>query len=134
MSSGYPMNELASVRSLFFAKPGHSLGMKEMIVSTQAKKFDPAYPDDAQFVENVMWEDSRIGFVTLNISGSNNDTVPWSGSFADPGAQMQEVFERNGANMRWLKAAFSKAKNDHAKAIVIAVQADMWDPEALASN
>ena len=133
-SSGYPLKELASVRSLFFARPGHTLGMNEKLVSTQARNFDPAYPGDAQFVENVMWEDSRIVFVALNIPGSNNDTVPWTGMFADAGAQMQEVSERNGANMRWLQAAFSKAKDDHAKAVVIAVQADMWDPEALASN
>jgi Calcineurin-like phosphoesterase len=134
LSSGDPLKELASVRSLFFAKPGHTLGLNEKIVSTQAKDFDPNYPTDAQFVENVMWEDSRVVFVTVNLPGSNNDTVPWTGTFANPGAQDQEVAERNGANLRWLQAAFDKAEKDHAKAVVIAVQADMWDPEAVASN
>jgi len=130
-SSGYPLQELASVRSLFFARPGHTLGRNEKIVSTQAKDFDPSYPSDAQFVENVMWDDSRIVFVTMNIPGSNNDTLPWTGAFANPGAQMQEVSERNAANMRWLNAAFDQAKKDHARAVVIAIQADMWDPSAL---
>ena len=130
-SSGAPLSELASVRSLFFSQPGHSLGMHQKIVATQARDFDPAYPADAQFVENVMWEDSRVVFVTLNIPGSNNDTLPWTGSFADPGAQMQEIAERNGANQRWLQAAFDKANRDRARAVVIAIQADMWDLTAL---
>jgi hypothetical protein len=133
-SSGYPLNELASVRSLFFAKPGHTLGMHEKIVSTQARKFDPAYPADAQFVENVMWNSSGVVFVTVNLPGSNNDTLPWSGSFANPGAQMQEVSERTDADMRWLQAAFDEANNDRARAVVVAVQADMWDPAALVSG
>ena len=133
-SSGNPLSELASVRSLFFARPGHTLGMNEKIVSTQARKFDPAYPADAKFVENVMWNSSGVVFVTVNVPGSNNDTTPWSGSFADPGAQMQEVSERTDADIRWLQAAFDQARDTHAKALVIIQQADMWDPEALASG
>ena len=53
-SSGYPLNELASVRSLFFPNPGDTLGGRKKQVLTQAQAFDPAYPTDAQFVENVM--------------------------------------------------------------------------------
>lgn len=129
--SGSPLNELASVRSLFFAKPGHTLGINEKTVRTQAKDFDPAYPADAQFVENVMWKDSRVVFVTLNLPGSNNDTLAWSGSFANPGAQMVEVSERTDADIRWLKAAFKEANDTHARALVLAVQADMWDLAAI---
>jgi len=108
--------------------------VNEKIVRTQAKNYDPAYPSDAQFVENVMWEDSRIVFVTLNIPGSNNDPVPLSGTFANPSTQTQEVSERTDADMHWLQAAFDQARDDHAKAVVIVQQADMWDPEALASG
>jgi hypothetical protein len=133
-SSGNPLSELASVRSLFFARPGHTLGLNEKIVSTQARKFDPAYPADAKFVENVMWNSSGVVFVTVNMPGSNNDSTPWSGSFANPGAQMQEVSERTDADIRWLQAAFDQARDNHAKAVVIIQQADMWDPEALASG
>ena len=134
LSAGDPLKELASVRSLFFARPGHALGINDTEVLTQAKAFDPAYPSDAQFVENVMWEKSRVVFVTVNLPGSNNDTVPWSGSFSNPAAQDQEVAERSGADIRWLQAAFKRAEKDHAKGVVIAVQADMWDPEAVAAN
>jgi hypothetical protein len=131
-SSGYPLKELASVRQLFFAKPGYTLGRHEKRVWTQARHYDPAFPTDAQFVENVMWQDSGVVFVTLNVPGSNNDTVPWTGDFSDPAAQDEEVANRTAADMRWLQAAFDAARRGHAKAVVVALQADMWDPEAAA--
>jgi hypothetical protein len=133
-SSGYPLKELASVRELFFARPGHTLGLHDKVVQTQAQQFDPAYPSDAKFVENLMWKNAGVVFVTVNMPGSNNDTLPWSGSFADPGAQGQEVYERNLANLHWLRAAFDEARATRARAIVIALQADMWDLSALGAG
>jgi len=130
--TGDPLKELASLRSLFFAKAGYSLGVHEKKVRSQAQYFDPAYPTDKQFVENVMWEDSKVVFVTLNLPGSNNDTVQWTGAFTNPTAQAQEVFERTAADMRWLERAFHDAEDRHARAVVIAIQADMFDPAALA--
>ncbi len=133
-SSGALPKELASVRGLFFAKPGSTLGLDEKSVWSQAQYFDPAYPADAQFVENVMWMDGKVLFVILNAPGSNNDTLAWSGTFADPAAQDQEVAERTTANERWLESAFQAARKNHARAVVIGQQADMWDPEAVAAN
>ncbi|MEO8001947.1 MAG: metallophosphoesterase, partial [Arenimonas sp.] len=130
-SSGDPLKELGSVRDLFFARPGKTLGLASKDVWTQAQYFDPTHPTDAQFVENVMWEDSRVVFATMNIpGGSNNDTTPWTGIFDNPAAQAQEVVERTNANLRWLQKTFDTANRDHAHAVVIAVQADMWDTEA----
>jgi len=73
-TSGFPLFELLAVRNLFFAQPGYTLGGRKKRVLTQAQEFDPAHPTDAQFVENVMWEESQVVFVTLNVPGSNNDT------------------------------------------------------------
>jgi hypothetical protein len=129
--AGDPLKELAAVRKLFFAKPGKTLGFKEKDVWSQAKYFDPAFPNDAQFVENVAWEDSRVVFVTLNVPGSNNDTLPWTNGFENPAAQANEIATRDAANVRWLQAAFQHATTRHAKAMVIALQADMWDPSAV---
>jgi len=81
-----------------------------------------------------MWRMGRVVFVTVNVPGSNNDTGPWSGVFANPAAQDQEVAQRTAADIRWLQAAFRKAKDEHALGVVIAQQADMWDPEAVAGN
>jgi hypothetical protein len=130
--SGDPLKELASVRSLFFARPGRTLGGEDKEVWSQAKYFDPAFPADAQFVENVAWDDAKVVFVTINMPGSNNDTLPWTNGFENPNAQAQEIAERSAANIRWLKAAFKHAMSSHARAVVIALQADMWDPAAVA--
>ena len=59
-----------------------------------------AYPTDAQFVENVMWKQGKVIFVTLNIPGSNNDILPWAVTFANPITQTQEVAERTSADFR----------------------------------
>jgi hypothetical protein len=134
-SSGAPLRELASVRQLFFARPGVSLGKHVKKVQSQAEHFDAAFPTDSQFVENVMWHESRIMFATFNIpGGSNDDTSPWTGIFADPSAQAAEAVDRRGANLRWLQRTFDTAREEHAKAIVIVLQANMWDPEAIAAG
>ena len=131
-SSGAPLKELASLRSLFFAKPGETLGRHVRRVNSQAEFYDRAHPADSQFVENVMWQDSGVTFATFNMpGGSNNDTSPWAGQFADPTAQAEEVAERSAANLRWLQAAFDQARDSHSRAVVVALQADMWDPQAI---
>lgn len=133
-SAGDPLKELAAVRSLFFAKTGRSLGRNERSVMSQARHFDSAHPADAQFVENLMWEDSRVVFVTVNMPGSNNDTLPWTGDYTNATAQAKEVAERSEADVRWLEAAFNRAEARHARAVVIALQADMWDPAAVVAG
>ncbi len=132
-ASGYPRNELAALRSLFFATPGYTLGGRGKQVLSQAQAWDPAHPADAQFVENVMWEQSQVVFATFNMpGGSNDDRSPWSAPFSDPAAQAQEYTERDAANLRWLQRTFGQAEADGAKAVVIGLQADMWDSEAIA--
>jgi hypothetical protein len=131
-SSGAPLNELASVRSLFFPSPGSTLGGRKMGVLSQAQMRDPAHPADAQFVENVMWQQSQTVFVTLNVPGSNNDGLPWTAPFTDEPARQLEVAERTAADLRWLELAFAWANRERARAVVIGLQADMWDPAAVA--
>jgi hypothetical protein len=127
--SGDPVANLDLVRSIFFAKPGRTLGAQRIVLS-QRFWFNPAYPSDAKYVENVMFEQSRVLFVTLNVpGGSNNDQDIWFGAPAEMAAQAQERTERTGADLRWLALAFGAAKLTRAKGVVIVLQADMWDPE-----
>ena len=128
---GAPLNELAAVRALFFANPGLTLGGRKKQVMTQAAMFDADFSTDAQFVENVMWEESQVVFVTLNLPGSNNDGLPWkggTGAFLDETARKREVAERTAADTRWLTRAFAQAEADGARTVLIGTQADMWDP------
>ncbi|HYJ92638.1 MAG TPA: hypothetical protein VEV84_15115 [Pyrinomonadaceae bacterium] len=134
VGSGAPLNELAAVRSLFFANPGYTLGGQTKRVVTQAEAFDPNFPTDAQFVENVIWEDSQVVFVTLNLPGSNNDGVKWTAPFTNETARQQEVAERTAADMRWLQKAFDLAEHDGARGVLIGIQADMWDPAQIAAG
>src|SRR5262249_38071744 len=62
-----PPENLALVRHIFFANPGWTLGQHPMKVISQATAYDHAFPTDAQYVENVMWEQSKTVFVTVNI-------------------------------------------------------------------
>jgi len=132
-ASGKPLDELAAVRSLFFARPGWTLGLNDMEVYSQAKYFSPSYPDDAQYVENVIWMDAKTVFVTVNMPGSDNDGLAWS-SFENASAREAEVAARTAADIRWLQAAFNLAEREHAAAVVIGLQADMFDPAALAAG
>lgn len=125
-AKGDPLANLDLVRSMFFATPGKTLG-SAMSVHTQAVEFDPAFPKDRNYVENVWWMKSGVLFVTLNIpGGSNNDTDPWYGAPAMSAAQAQEVADRTAANLRWLDAAFKQAGQAGALGVVIQIQADLW--------
>ncbi|HEX4733550.1 MAG TPA: hypothetical protein VH247_03985 [Thermoleophilaceae bacterium] len=107
-NGGYtPTERLATLRSIFFSNPSGD--------------FQDGYP------ENVTWNQSRVQFGVLNIPGSNNDWLPW---FGQPRTQTQidEVTNRTQADLDWLDHIFSQAKASKAKAILIGIQADMWDP------
>jgi hypothetical protein len=131
-ASGAPLNELAAVRGLFFARPGYSLGKHRIEVESQAREYE--VKADSQFVENVLWSQSQVVFVTVNVPGSNNDTLPWTGVYANPAAQANEVAQRTAADIRWLERAFDEAREQHAKAVVVQLQADMWDPAAIGGD
>jgi hypothetical protein len=125
-AKGDPLANLALVRSMFFSAPGTTLG-KAMSVHTQAKEFDPAFPKDRDYVENVWWMQSGVLFVTLNIPGGSNDNAdPWYGTPTATAAQKQETADRSAANQRWLDKAFREASNAGALAVVVEIQADLW--------
>jgi hypothetical protein len=133
-ASGDPAANLALVRTTFFATPGQSQGVA-MAVHSQAQEFDAAFPADKAFVENVWWEKSGVLFVTVNLpGGSNNDTDVWYGAPTMSAAQSQEVAERSAADLRWLDTAFKRAASNGAIAVLIQLQADMWDLDSNATN
>jgi len=134
-AKGDPIANLDLVRSIFFANPGTTLGGRKKQVLSQAIDFDTAHPSDGKYLENVMWEQSKVVFVTINLpGGSNNDMDVWYGAPTETSAQTQERNERTGADLRWLDAAFERANADGAEAVVIIAQADMWDPEKGAAH
>jgi hypothetical protein len=134
-AGGDPIANLQLIRSIFFPAVGVTLGQHKHHVLSQAQLFDPFHPADRKYVENVLWIKSNVLFVTVNIpGGSNNDTDIWYGASTASSAQTQEKAERTGADLRWLNLAFGAAKLLHLKGVVIATQADMWDPEKGAAH
>ena len=73
--------------------------------------------------------------VVCRRSGLQQRRLKWSGgtgAFVNEAARMTEVAERSAANLRWLDRAFDQAEADDARAVLIGLQADMWDPAAIA--
>lgn len=133
-AKGDPIANLALIRSIFFPRAGYTLGDPKRVLS-QAQAFDPAHPSDANFIENVMWEEDQTLFVTINLpGGSNNDQDIWYGAPTASAAQTAEATDRTGADLRWLDAAFARAELDHVGGVVVVAQADMWDPEKGAAH
>ena len=129
-----PLVNLGYVRDIFFANPGHSIAVDKAVFS-QKTNFDPNYPTDATYVENVMWEQSDVVFVTLNVpGGSNNDEDNWANYSNRTQPQTDEILQRTGADLRWLDQAFALAKDVKARAVVIELQADMWDLDGKAPS
>jgi hypothetical protein len=118
---------LDEIRRIFFERRGRTMGVHSAKVKAQA----PAYP------ENVRWFTSRVQFGDLNVPGSNNDYLLWfdptptSNPGDDPArsqSQIDEVNRRTAADLAWLDGIFDAAKANDAEAVVIGLQADMWDP------
>lgn len=136
-AGGDPVANLALIRSIFFADPGLTLGGRKKEVFSQAQYFDQAnHPSDGNYVENVIWVQSKTLFVSVDLpGGSNNDRDIWYGAPTMSARQAAEIVERTGADLRWLDTAFALAQNDpDIQAVVIIAQADMWDSEKGAAH
>jgi hypothetical protein len=114
-----PQERLQALRQGFF-KPGLSLGKTPLLLQNQST-LNPAF---SQFVENQRWLHQQVLFVTLHIVGSNNNF-----EVRDPSA-VAEYFERDSANVAWIRDAFALAQQSSAKALVFAMQADVFESKS----
>jgi hypothetical protein len=123
-----PLERLTEVRRIFYPVVGESLGKRKAQVFSQAQM--PGY---AEFVENVLWSESRVVFSTLHAVGSNNDLVPWftddpGDAFVDqPEPRLAEFERRRNASVAWIHQTFVRAFSERAAGVVIFMQADTWD-------
>lgn len=117
--SYHPLERLAAVREVFFAEPGGTLGRHPMRVDYQ-----PA------LIENVRWIASRVAFTARHVIGSNNGLAPWSGlgHTTPTAAQTAEVSQRIAATFDWIDDTFDTAEVGGLRGVVLAMQADTWDP------
>jgi hypothetical protein len=115
-----PLERLAMLRTMFFPA-GQSLGQVPLAVQSQAAQ-NPAF---AKFVENLRWQHQGVLFATLHIVGSNNNF-----EVRDARA-VAEFMERDRANIAWIQDAFAQAQSSGAKAVVFAMQADVFDSKSI---
>ncbi|MFM9920192.1 hypothetical protein [Lacisediminihabitans sp. H27-G8] len=115
-----PLERLAAVRKTFFPRPGVTLGAP-MRVDSQAR---------SGFPENVDFRKNDISFTAVNIPGSDNSLLPWSGlgQTTPTPEQVAEVQARTQADIRQLTETFQDARRHHDRAVVVMTQADMFDP------
>jgi hypothetical protein len=132
-NGGYvPTERLATIRDLFFPKPGKTLGQHKVKVDYQNRRFP----------ENTMWEQSDVVLGMVHVVGSNDDQAPWFTDRKDAGGtpipetpaeaalQAREFLPRESAAIRWIDKIFDEAQDQHAPGVLISMQADMWDPAA----
>jgi hypothetical protein len=119
-NGGYnPLERLAKIRQVFFAQPGRTLGGQSVPVESQA---------DLGIPENVRWQRANVGFAALHIVGSNDSLAPWTGQTAPTPEQTAEVLNRTAASIQEIHDTFADASRNHQRAVVLLLQADMFDP------
>ncbi|HET7400072.1 MAG TPA: hypothetical protein VFJ94_16275 [Intrasporangium sp.] len=116
-----PLERLAFDRSVFFPQPGVTLGEKPARVESEAR---------AGFPENVRLREQGVSFAALHVVGSNNDLAPWTGignTSATP-QQLAEEQARMANVVDVVRRSFADARRRHDRAVVLLLQADMFDP------
>jgi hypothetical protein len=86
--------------------------------------------------ENVAWGERGVVYGTVHVVGSNDDRAVWFTDRAgapetrkESGQRVREYTKREAAD-DWLDTLFDAAERSHAPALVIGMQAEMWDPTA----
>lgn len=102
------------LRKAFF-KDVFSLGKDKIKLISQ--KNDVGFE---KYVENNAWDVQNVQFATLHVVGSNNNF-----NF-DAKSQNKEFYERNNANIAWLKKVFADASKTNKLGLVLAIHADMF--------
>jgi hypothetical protein len=116
-----PLERLAFDRSVFFDRPGRTLGQAPAPVTSQAA---------AGFPENVQLRRAGVQFAAIHVVGSNDGLQPWTGlglTTATPEQLAAEQARMDNA-LAVVRSSFAAARQHHDRAVVILQQADMFDP------
>ena len=113
VKGGNPAERLAALRKAMY--PGEeSLGRRTMPLLRQSR--DAAF---SAYRENARWDMGGVTFVTLHVTGSNNN-------FGRTPEADAEHADRNKANLAWLRAAFAHATASNSRGVMVLQQANMW--------
>jgi hypothetical protein len=116
-----PLERLAYDRRVFFSQPGTTLGQNPARVTSRSA---------AGFPENVQLRRQGVDFAVIHVVGSNDDLMPWTG-IGNASATTEQVSEEHArmANaITVVRDTFAQARQRHDRAVMILLQADMFDP------
>ena len=108
-----PLERLFKLREIF-TQGDRSLGQRTIRLTRQSDAGDARYE---KFRENVRWTYGDAMFVGLNLVGRNNN-------FGRTPEADAEYFERNEANLAWLRESFALVKDAGLRGIMIIIQAN----------
>lgn len=114
-----PLERLAAIRTVFFPRPGYTLGQHAVRVTSQAAL---GFPEDVRYTR------ADVAFAALHVVGSNNSLAPWTGSTGPTPEQAAEVSSRTAAVIASIQETFREARAEDNRAVVLLTQADMFDP------
>ncbi|WP_235506143.1 metallophosphoesterase [Arthrobacter sp. Leaf337] len=120
-----PLERLDKLREVFFNEPGKTLGETMPLKARE----DLGLPENVRFTKN------RVAFSVVNVQGSNNSLLPWTGigeTSVTP-EQQAEVEHRTQAVLEQVRDTFRDATRRNDRAVVLMTQADMFDPSLLAA-
>ncbi|MEI6162539.1 MAG: hypothetical protein WCP77_22135 [Roseococcus sp.] len=123
----HPPERLAFLRRQFFASP-MSLGRQPMPLGRQSEVMlgQLAFDGDG-FVENARWTMAGLRFMTLHVTGSNNN-LPEGLRHIPPASALApaEFAAREAASLAWLEDTAALARSENAAGLVIGLQADLY--------
>ena len=114
-----PLERLERLRGMFFPR-AESLGIESMTIERQAELM----PEHAEFVENARFMHEQVMVVTTHIVGWNDKLPKHSDDI------VEAYLAREAANIAWTRSSFAKARRGSARALVMAIHADLWDEDA----
>lgn len=114
-----PLDRLAALRQVMYTD-SNGMGAGSLPLKTQAA---------AGLPENAEWETKKVEFAAVNVQGSHNGLDPWTGlgQTAPTEAQLAEFRAREAANISLIRQQFADAQRRGGAAVVIVMQADMFD-------
>ena len=123
-----PRERLGFLRARYF-RDAVALGRGRMPLERQADMRNPNLQHHPQMVENARWHHNGVTFMTIHLPGSNNGRpgIPGDRPQLPQGPGALEEFEaRDAANIAWLETTFGEVGWIGSKAVVIALQADLF--------
>ncbi|MBI2686851.1 MAG: hypothetical protein HYX27_11090 [Acidobacteria bacterium] len=102
------LERLDKVRKQFLPAPGRTLGKGPLAVLSQSQ-----IQGFEKFVENLIWSQGQVLFATVHVVGTNNNA-----------ARPAEYEPRNAANLFWIRAAFTIAKKQRFRGVMLIMQAN----------